>query len=140
MRDKMAISAYILKIVEKDAFLTLQMRAEEDFNRHQLSCQILLFCSILNNCEFYLITHRTILVNWKQIYSSFSEQLDFSRLQNSMKFSLSKFHVFYFVWVTFSHSTYVSSSDIVLLSMYLRTTMLEQTILCTCLFHCFYLY
>ena len=32
MRDKMAISAYILKIVEKDPFLRLQMRAKEDFN------------------------------------------------------------------------------------------------------------
>ena len=37
MRDKMAISAYILKIVEKDPFLRLKMRAKEDFNRHQLS-------------------------------------------------------------------------------------------------------
>ena len=36
MRDKMAISAYILKIVEKDPFLSLQMRAKEDFNRQQL--------------------------------------------------------------------------------------------------------
>ena len=36
MCDKMAISAYILKIVEKDPFLSLQMRAEEMFNRHQL--------------------------------------------------------------------------------------------------------
>ena len=33
MRDKMAISAYILKIVEKDPFLSLQMRAKEDFNQ-----------------------------------------------------------------------------------------------------------
>ena len=32
----MSISAYILKIVEKDPVLKLQMRAEEDFNRHQL--------------------------------------------------------------------------------------------------------
>ena len=32
--DKMAISAYILKIVEKGPILRLQMRAEEDFNRH----------------------------------------------------------------------------------------------------------
>ena len=31
----MAISAYILKIVEKDPFLRLQMRAKEMFNRHQ---------------------------------------------------------------------------------------------------------
>ena len=30
-----AISAYILKIVEKDLFLRLQMRAKEDFNCHQ---------------------------------------------------------------------------------------------------------
>ena len=29
MCDKMAISAYILKIVEKDPFLRLQMRAKE---------------------------------------------------------------------------------------------------------------
>ena len=35
MSDKMAISAYILKIVEKDPFLWLQMRAKEMFNRHQ---------------------------------------------------------------------------------------------------------
>ena len=36
MRDKIAISAYILKIVENDPSLRLQMRAEEDFNRQQL--------------------------------------------------------------------------------------------------------
>ena len=35
MCDKMAISAYFLKIVEKDSFLRLQIRAEEMFNRHQ---------------------------------------------------------------------------------------------------------
>ena len=35
MLDKMAISDYALKIVEKDPFLWLQMRAKEDFNRHQ---------------------------------------------------------------------------------------------------------
>ena len=35
MCDKMAISAYILKIVEKDPFLRLQMSAKEMFNRHQ---------------------------------------------------------------------------------------------------------
>ena len=37
MRDKVAISAYILKIV---AFLRVQMRAKEDFNHHQLFPQI----------------------------------------------------------------------------------------------------
>ena len=35
MCNKMAISAYILKIVENDPFLRLQMRAKEMFNRHQ---------------------------------------------------------------------------------------------------------
>ena len=34
MCDKMAISAYILKIVRNDPFLKLQMRAKEDFDRH----------------------------------------------------------------------------------------------------------
>ena len=45
MRDKMAISSYILKIVEKDPFLRLQMRAKEDSN---LSiCQGFEFSSIM---------------------------------------------------------------------------------------------
>ena len=35
MVDKMAIYAYILKIVEKDQLLRLQMSAKEMFNRHQ---------------------------------------------------------------------------------------------------------
>ena len=35
MCDKIAISAYILKIVKKDPFLRLQMRAKEMFNRYQ---------------------------------------------------------------------------------------------------------
>ena len=35
MCDKMTISAYFLKIVEKDPFLRLQMSAQEMFNRHQ---------------------------------------------------------------------------------------------------------
>ena len=35
MCDKVAISAYILKMVKKDPFLRLQMRAKEMFNRHQ---------------------------------------------------------------------------------------------------------
>ena len=33
MCEKMAISAYSWKIVEKDQFLRLQMRAKEMFNR-----------------------------------------------------------------------------------------------------------
>ena len=35
MCDKMAISAHILKIVENDPFLRLQMTTEQMFNRHQ---------------------------------------------------------------------------------------------------------
>ena len=35
MCDKMAIYAYILKIVEKDPLLKLQMSDREMFNRHQ---------------------------------------------------------------------------------------------------------
>ena len=35
MCDKMAISAYILKIVEKEPFLRLQMRTNEMFDHHQ---------------------------------------------------------------------------------------------------------
>ena len=35
MCDKMAISAYILKIVEKDPFLRHLKRAKEIFNHHQ---------------------------------------------------------------------------------------------------------
>ena len=35
MCHKMAISAYILKIVEMDPFLRLQMRVKEEFNHHQ---------------------------------------------------------------------------------------------------------
>ena len=38
MCAKMAISAYILKIFEKDPFLRLQMRAKEIFNRHHFLC------------------------------------------------------------------------------------------------------
>ena len=34
MCDKMAISAYILKMVENDPFLRLHRRAKEMFNRH----------------------------------------------------------------------------------------------------------
>ena len=35
MRDKMAISAYILTKGRKDSFSRLQTRAEEDFDQHQ---------------------------------------------------------------------------------------------------------
>ena len=35
MCDKLAIFAYILKIVKKDLLVRLQMSAKEMFNRHQ---------------------------------------------------------------------------------------------------------
>ena len=35
MCDKMAISAYIMKIAENDPFLRLQLSNKEMFNRHQ---------------------------------------------------------------------------------------------------------
>ena len=61
MCDKMAISAYILKIVEKDLFLRLQMRAEEDFNRHQFFStskqyvKIKLRCKMRQILEYFLV-------------------------------------------------------------------------------------
>ena len=36
MCDKMAISAHILKIVQNDLFVRLQMTAKEMFNGHQI--------------------------------------------------------------------------------------------------------
>ena len=36
MCENMAISAYYLKIAENDPFLSLQLRAKEMFNRHQI--------------------------------------------------------------------------------------------------------
>ena len=36
MCDKMAISAHVLKIVENDPYLMLQMTAKKMFNSHQL--------------------------------------------------------------------------------------------------------
>ena len=41
-----ATSAYILKIVEKDPFLRLQVGTEEHFNRHQLFYFSALFLTI----------------------------------------------------------------------------------------------
>ena len=51
MCDKMAMSAYILKIVEKDLFLRLQMRAKEMFNHQQFFPQISNYSlAIINIC------------------------------------------------------------------------------------------
>ena len=61
MCDKMAISAYILKIVEKDPFFKLQMRAKEYFNHHQLFStnkqyvKIKLMQNETNRVEYFLV-------------------------------------------------------------------------------------
>ena len=39
MCDKVAISAYILKLAENESFLRLRMRAKEMFNDHQFVLQ-----------------------------------------------------------------------------------------------------
>ena len=61
MCDKMAISAYILKIVEKDPFLRLQMRAKEMFNRHHFFstnkqyAKIKLMQNETNRCSIFFL-------------------------------------------------------------------------------------
>ena len=58
MCDKMAISAHILKIVENDPFLRLQMRAKEMFNRHQF-----FFCTSKQYLKIKLMQNETNLWN-----------------------------------------------------------------------------
>ena len=61
MCDKMAISAYVLKIVEKDPFLRLQMSAKEMLNRHQFFStdkryvKIKLMQNETNQCSIFLV-------------------------------------------------------------------------------------
>ena len=58
MRDKMAISAYILKIVENDSFLRLQMSAEDNFNFFPTNKQyvkIKLIQNETNNWSIFLV-------------------------------------------------------------------------------------
>ena len=50
-------------------------------------------------------------VAWKQSYSRFSKQLNFSRLQNSMKFVLLKFYLLCFVSTAFSHLVFILNLD-----------------------------
>ena len=58
MCDKMAISAYILKIVEKDPFLRLQMRAKEMFNRISETLNFLVM--ILFGLRYSIFVSRSI--------------------------------------------------------------------------------
>ena len=55
MCDKRAISAYILKIVEKNPFLRLQMGANEMFNHHQLLTKIKLMQNETNLWSILLV-------------------------------------------------------------------------------------
>ena len=61
MCDKMAISAYMLKIIEKDPFLRLQMTAKEMFNHHQFFStnkqyvKIILMQNETNLCSIFLV-------------------------------------------------------------------------------------
>ena len=65
MCDKMAISCYILKIVEKDPFLRLQMRAKEMFNRHQFFF-LQLMENETNRWSIFLVkTKYLIITNFK---------------------------------------------------------------------------
>ena len=59
MCDKMAIYAYILKIVEKDSLLRLQMSAKEMFNRHQF------FSTHKQYVKIKLMQNET---NWRSIF------------------------------------------------------------------------
>ena len=59
MCDKMAIFAYILKIVEKDPFLRLQMSVKEMFNRHQF------FSTLKQYVKIKLMQNET---NWWSIF------------------------------------------------------------------------
>ena len=52
---KMAISAYMLKIVEKEPFLRLQMRAKEMFNRHHTNTQYVKIKLIQNETNLWSI-------------------------------------------------------------------------------------
>ena len=54
MCDKMAISAYILKIVEKNPFLRFQMRDKEIFNHHQF---FHLTSRSHSHLDFFLLQH-----------------------------------------------------------------------------------
>ena len=60
MRDKMALSAYIFEKSRKGPILRLQMRANEDFNRHQISTnkqyvKIKLMQNKTNRCSIFLV-------------------------------------------------------------------------------------
>ena len=78
MCDKMAISAYILKVVENDPFSRLQTRAKEMFYRHLV--------------EFKVQCFEGLLLRWQQIYHlTFSIQFLEQLLKFSVNFTLLKY-------------------------------------------------
>ena len=70
MCDKMAISDYILKIVEKDPFLRLQMRAKEMFNH-----TIVQMYNRTNVQSYKCTIHTAIKICHRPILLSYSEQV-----------------------------------------------------------------
>ena len=71
MCDKMPISAHILKIVENDPFLRLQMTAKEMFNRHQFFFIQMFYTKFrgLSNMELnrqanFVLTERKNSTSW----------------------------------------------------------------------------
>ena len=71
------------------------------------------FISSFNCQHLYVLSHTSLNnFNRKQSYSSLSKELDFFLLKNSVKFSLSKFHLLCFASMAFARSLYVSSGEI----------------------------
>ena len=77
--------------------LELKASHESDKNHCKQNLQIRKFSNFPQR-----IRAAQILANWKQCYSSSSEQIDLFQPENSMKFSLSKFHLSCFVSMAFS--------------------------------------
>ena len=64
MCDEMAISVHILKIVENDPFLRLQMTAKEMFNRWFRGYSIIIVCTVYLELHWKkLVTIKYFLLN-----------------------------------------------------------------------------
>ena len=75
-------------------------------------CQLFKCRTVSKSCKFYLLPHWTILVNWKQSYSSFYWRTWFFLTRNSTKFRLTKCYLVYFVSMSVSRSLCVSPGEI----------------------------
>ena len=91
MCDKMAISAYILKVVEKDLFLRLQMRAKEIFNRHQFIIHQSLLFSLNQKLGSQVLDHlRLFGTSGSHVNIVFSNFWDINYYEISSQKSLEK--------------------------------------------------